>query len=436
MTNSSSLSKARVAASACAAAGLASAALSLSNYGGEAIATSLAIVVAALGAGALHFANRAARAVRRVTEIADVVARGDIERRIIGIDEGGELGRLMNRVNTLIDRTDNFTRDAVAVMSTVARHRYHRRIMPEGLDGAFLRSAEAINEAIAAMRDRVAGLREVIDSFEGQATSVIRGLSAASSTVGGTAEQMDGGAIRTSEQAGSVAAAAQEAAERVTTVSGATDQLAASAQEISAQVQRASDIAIAGVRNVENAQSSVRELAGAAEIIGRVIDLITEIAEQTNLLALNATIEAARAGDAGRGFAVVAAEVKNLATQTARATKDITDQITAITGATKNAVERFAEVGAVVNETSAIAAAVRTAIEEQMFATRSITESVRCASAATLRVQACIKEVSDSAAHTRSAAGNLHEAAQTLSREGDTLGHDVTAFLDRIRKVV
>src|SRR3546814_7043839 len=91
--------------------------------------------------------------------------------------------------------------------------------------------------------------------------------------------------------------------------------------------------------------ATVDGLAQAASKIGEVVNLITEIASQTNLLALNATIEAARAGEAGKGFAVVASEVKNLATQTAQATEDISAQIAAIQAATQSSVAAIGGIG-------------------------------------------------------------------------------------------
>ena len=74
-------------------------------------------------------------------------------------------------------------------------------------------------------------------------------------------------------------------------------------------------------------RAEIESLQGEIEKVGRVAQEIDAIAKQTNLLALNATIEAARAGAAGKGFAVVAGEVKNLSTQTARATKEVSEVV-------------------------------------------------------------------------------------------------------------
>ena len=94
-------------------------------------------------------------------------------------------------------------------------------------------------------------------------------------------------------------------------------------------------VAGTAVEEAQRTDALVRGLVEAGSRIGDVVKLIKDIASQTNLLALNATIEAARAGEAGRGFAVVAGEVKNLATQTGKATDEIAAQIVAVQNATQ-----------------------------------------------------------------------------------------------------
>ena len=110
------------------------------------------------------------------------------------------------------------------------------------------------------------------------------------------------------------------------------------------------------------------EIASAAEQIGNVVSLIRDIAEQTNLLALNATIEAARAGELGKGFAVVAAEVKALASQTAKATQDISEQITGVQNYTRSAVSSIREISDAVAEINQVTTSIASAVEEQQAA--------------------------------------------------------------------
>jgi len=119
--------------------------------------------------------------------------------------------------------------------------------------------------------------------------------------------------------------------------------------------------------------------------IGSVVGLISTIASQTNLLALNATIEASRAGNAGRGFAVVASEVKGLASQTSRATEDIATQIAAIQEATKHSVEEISSIARVIEQLSAVASTIATAVEQQGATTLNIVESMQNAADGTAR---------------------------------------------------
>ncbi|MCK5545875.1 MAG: methyl-accepting chemotaxis protein, partial [Rhodospirillaceae bacterium] len=176
------------------------------------------------------------------------------------------------------------------------------------------------------------------EQFEASVGAVVEMVSSAAEEMQDTAKGMSSTADMTSKQSTTVAAAAEEASTNVQTVASASEELSSSISEISRQVAQSTQISSEAVSEVEGANEKVKGLANAANKIGEVVALITDIADQTNLLALNATIEAARAGDAGKGFAVVASEVKNLATQTAKATEEISAQIDGIQGATQEAV--------------------------------------------------------------------------------------------------
>ena len=179
----------------------------------------------------------------------------------------------------------------------------------------------------AQKEQRQAAIEQYIAAFEHNVVLSLDNLALAAAEMRTTSQSMSATAEETSAQTAAVATAAEQASANVEAVAAAAEEMAASVNEIGRRVQDSARIAGTAVEQARKTDDRITELSQAASRIGDVVNLITSIAEQTNLLALNATIEAARAGEAGRGFAVVAQEVKQLASQTAKATSEIGDQI-------------------------------------------------------------------------------------------------------------
>ncbi len=269
--------------------------------------------------------------------------------------------------------------------------------------------------------------------FETIIGNIVATVSQASTELESSAGTLTSTAVRSQQLAAVVSSASSEASSNVQSVASATEELTSSVNEISRQVQQSAMIASEAVHQARATNDRVEELAKAAARIGDVVELINTIAGQTNLLALNATIEAARAGDAGRGFAVVASEVKALAEQTARATGEISQQISGIQIATQDSVGSIKEIGDTINRISEISSTIASAVEQQGAATQEIARNVQQASNGTMQVTANIVDVEQGATETGTASSQVLSAAQSLSAESDRLKHEVSKFLDAVR---
>jgi methyl-accepting chemotaxis protein len=219
----------------------------------------------------------------------------------------------------------------------------------------------------------------------------------------------------TSERVTSAASASTQTSSNMQAVASGAEELAASVSEISRQASNALNISLQAVQQANETSAIVSGLATAAQKIGDVVKLINNIAEQTNLLALNATIEAARAGDAGRGFAVVASEVKSLATQTAKATDEISAQIAEVQGTTTSAVTVIEAISQTISRINEISAAIAASVEEQASVTQSISSNMQVAARGVTDINANMNDIAQATRSVDESTRKVRDASRLLA---------------------
>jgi methyl-accepting chemotaxis protein len=435
MMNLSSLSKAAFSIIAALAAVVIAAGLRL--VGGAAMEPWDSIAELLLTGGVLAFAlwslRRAGRSIREVSEVCIQAFKGDLEARVLGARDGGDIGRTQKAVNDMLDIVDAFVRESAASMDYVSQGKTFRKVLTRGLPGSFRNGAIVINAGTDSMDRRVRELAVMAQNFGDSMDKVVQSLAQAADELSSDAESSSAAAEETSRQASAVAAASEEASTNVQTVASAAEELSASITEITRQVTRSTQSTHQAVADAQHTDAQIKSLAEAAQRIGDVVKLISAIAGQTNLLALNATIEAARAGEAGKGFAVVASEVKNLATQTARATEEIGAKITEMQSATSQSVQAVQTISRTISEISEVASTIAAAVEEQSAATQEIARNVQQASAGTSEVSANITGISQAAAEAGQTSTRVSGASQRISGEVKTLRHEVDRFLATVK---
>jgi methyl-accepting chemotaxis protein len=274
---------------------------------------------------------------------------------------------------------------------------------------------------------------DLAGKFEASIQAVVGEVIGESGQMQEAAQCMSRTAGEASRRAQVVEDAGRQASGNVQAVASAAEELSASIAEIGQRVTQAASIANKAAADGQRTNETVEGLAAAANKIGEVIGLINEIASQTNLLALNATIEAARAGDAGKGFAVVASEVKSLASQTAKATEEISAQITAIQSETAEVVTNIQDIRATIMQVNEISSSIAAAVEEQGAATKEIAHSVQQAASGTNEVSHNISSVTAATAETGSVADTVLQSSGRLSTKLQTLQNEVATFLANVR---
>ncbi|KAA0121256.1 methyl-accepting chemotaxis protein [Methylobacterium sp. P1-11] len=363
------------------------------------------LLAALAGAFAIvHFGL--ARPLKNLVSVLQRMAKGDIDADIAEAarrDEIGQVGKAVEGIKSMVARK-------------AAEEAQTKRIADE-----------------AAVAERRRTMVDLADGFERAVGGIVGMVSASATELQATAATMTATATETATQSTTVAAAAEQAASNVGTVAAASEELGSSVQEIGRQVQGSASLAQAAVGEADQTARLVEELTAAVAKIGDVVAMISAIAGQTNLLALNATIEAARAGEAGKGFAVVAAEVKELASQTARATDEIGGQIGRIQGVTGQAVSAIGSITGRIREINTVAASIAAAVEQQGAATQEIVRNVAQAATGTAEVTSNIAGVAQASEDTGAAATQVLSSSGELSRHAEQLSAEMTRFLATVR---
>ncbi len=340
----------------------------------------------------------------QMTEAMQRLAANDVSVSIEGGERGDEVGAMAKAVQVFKD-------NAIAKEKLEAEQRI----------------------ALEARERRTRQIEALIADFDKMAASIMQAVSNDSSTLNNTARQLASIASDTSNRVAASSSAASQTSSNVATVAMAAEELSSSIREISRQVSNSNTVARRAMEEAERTGVAMEKLSNSAQEVGQVVDLVTSIAAQTNLLALNATIEAARAGEAGKGFAVVASEVKGLANQTANATSQISERITAMQDMAKGAVEAIEAINETISQMNAISTAVASAVEQQNAATQEIARNVQEAARGTDDVTGNISAVAQSSVSLDSSAKNVLGAADSLSQQSQTLGNRIRQFLDGIR---
>ena len=307
--------------------------------------------------------------------------------------------------------------------------------------GQLLNSLNSMGSKLKEMFE-ISTLRKLVDELTGDSAKLNKISAKMNFEIEDSAGKSSGVAKESLEMTGNIAGVAkalEESAEYIASVATGTEQMSSTISEIAENTEKASSITKNAVNKTNKASQRINHLGEAATEINAVTDTISDISEQTNLLALNATIEAARAGDAGKGFAVVASEIKDLANQTAEATKNISSQIKNIQSSTEITVSDINEIAGTINQVDILVSSVAAAIEEQTATTREISESINQVSLNINEVNKTMTGNSNSADQINGNIVEIHSSMKKLKNESISINkssEDLEQLAFQVRNLV
>ena len=271
-------------------------------------------------------------AIHESQDVIQAALNGAGDRRISMSGKTGNLELLTRSINLLIASVSTTVAETMQVVQKAVEGDLTSRVKVDDKSGHFKTLAVSVNSMIESMLEVVTSLTKTSQQVQMGAEEISRGNLELSR--------------RTEEQASSLEETASSMEQMTSTVKNNADNAAHASQLAEAAREQAER----GGRVVGSAGAAMSEINAASKKIADIIGVIDEIAFQTNLLALNAAVEAARAGEQGRGFAVVASEVRNLASRSAGAAKEIKALIHDSVGKVNEGTRLVDESGKVLDE--------------------------------------------------------------------------------------
>lgn len=283
-------------------------------------------------------------------------------------------------------------------------------------------------------QDHLKKMADIVNEFEKNSFQIIDGVVSATNDLRESSEEMknvSGNSLSSTEE---VAGATSQSSEKTETVRGSIQKLSETMNGVTALVSESQSMASQSSEDARIVMEHMEELTTVTDSIGSIIDLINDIAEQTNLLALNATIEAARAGEAGKGFSVVASEVKNLATQTGKATDEIASKITTLQNTSKSTGETLRKVADLIQALNTNAEDVSRDIGHQRDAANHIAQDMNIVAQDIRNIASNVDTLQAAARKTDTTSGDIHTAAEGLSLWSAQMHEGIVKFLEEVKR--